>query len=47
MKKLTVILLALAVVVLPSCKNQNKKKAAQEAGKTEISENEKLVTEEL
>lgn len=47
MKKLTVILLALAVVVLPSCKNQNKKKAAQEAGKTEISEKEKLVTEEL
>ncbi len=47
MKKLTVILLALAVVILPSCKNQSKKKAAQEAGTTEISQKEKLVTEEL
>ncbi|MBQ7268311.1 MAG: hypothetical protein IJS62_00460 [Bacteroidales bacterium] len=47
MKKLTVILLALAVVMLPSCKNQSKKKAAQEASKTEISQKEKLVTEEL
>lgn len=47
MKKLTVILLVAAMVIIPSCKNQNNKKAQKEAEKTEISEKEQLITEEL
>lgn len=46
MKRLPVIILALALVALPSCKNQNKKKANEEQ-KKEISQKEQFVTEEL
>lgn len=44
MKKYAVVLLALAVIALPSCKNQNKKKAEEER---EISRKEALLQEEL
>jgi len=47
MKKVTVLLLAIALVCVPSCKLFNKKKAAEVAEKTEISQKEKLVSEEL
>ncbi len=48
MKRLPVILLAIALVALPSCKNQNnKKKAVSEEAKREISQKEQYVTEEL
>lgn len=47
MKKISVILLALAIVAIPSCKNQNNKKQAEEAATHEITEKEKLVAEEL
>ena len=49
MKRLAVIVLACAVVALPSCKNQGKKKAAKaEGAKTEqVSKAEQLVTEDL
>lgn len=47
MKKLTVVILALALVMVPSCKNQNNKKVQKEAEKREISEKEQLLTEEL
>jgi len=48
MKKIVLLVLAAAlVVVAPSCKNQNKKQAAQEQAKTEISDKERYVTEDL
>lgn len=47
MKKITVIILALALVLAPSCKNQKNKKVVKEVEKTEISEKEKNLTEEL
>lgn len=47
MKKLTVVILALALLMVPSCKNQNNKKPQKEAEKRELSEKEQLLTEEL
>lgn len=47
MKKITVIILALALALAPSCKNQKNKKIVKEVEKTEISEKEKNLTEEL
>lgn len=47
MKKITVIILALALALAPSCKNQKNKKVVKEVEKTEISEKEKNLTEEL
>ena len=47
MKKISVILLALAIIAIPSCKNQNNKKQAEDVATHEISEKEQLVAEEL
>lgn len=47
MKKLTVVILALALLMVPSCKNQNNKKPQKEAEKRELSKKEQLLTEEL
>lgn len=48
MKKATVILLAIAMLAIPSCKNANNKKAENEAAEAAaVSEKEQLVTEEL
>jgi len=47
MKKLTVILLAAAMVAVPSCKNANNNKAQKEAENKELSTKEQMVTEEL
>lgn len=48
MKKLALLVLATAIVAIaPSCKNQNKKQAAQEQAKTEISDKERYITEDL
>lgn len=47
MKKITVIILALTLALAPSCKNQKNKKVVKEVEKTEISEKEKNLTEEL
>jgi len=48
MKKISVILLAAAIVALPSCKNANNKKSEQKEAETkEISQAEQMVTEEL
>lgn len=46
MKKFAVIALALAMVAIPSCKNQNKK-AAESSAKKEISQKEQYATEDL
>lgn len=46
MKKFAVIALALATMVIPSCKNQNKK-AAEDTATREISQKEQYVTEDL
>ena len=49
MKKLAVIILACAIIAVPSCKNQGKKKAAkaEEAATEQVSQAEQYVTEEL
>lgn len=46
MKKLTVIVLALAMVILPSCKNQGKK-AAENAETPDLSTKEAIINEEV
>jgi len=47
MKKISVILLALAIIAMPGCKNQNNKKQAEETTTHEISQKEQLITEDL
>lgn len=49
MKKVTVILLAFAMLAIPSCKNanNNKKAESKEVETKEISQKEQMVTEEL
>jgi len=49
MKKIAVIILACAIIALPSCKNQGKKKVAEAeaAAQEQMSQKEKYLTEEL
>ena len=47
MKKIITVILAMTIILLPSCKNQGNRKKAADKAKTEVSEAEKFAIEDL